>query len=88
MHDKLSMNIRPLFLNVLLWAGGVTLLLMSKNVIERMTGFASENSLDLALVLIAYLLFFLINPIRTWIHRRLRKRARRHAARHRPEPRP
>ncbi|WP_241495547.1 hypothetical protein [Pseudomonas sp. FH1] len=86
MQDKLSINVRPLFFNILLWVFGVTLLLISKGVIERMTGSTDEGSLDLPLVLIAYLLLFLLTPIRAWTHRRLRKRARRLSAGHRPKP--
>lgn len=86
MQDKLSMNVRPLFFNILLWVFGVTLLLISKGVIERMTGSTDEGSLDLPLVLIAYLLLFLLTPIRAWTFRRLRKRARRLGARHGPKP--
>lgn len=58
-------------------------LLMSRDVIERIIGDTSGSSFDLALVLIAYLLLFLLNPMRNWINRRLYKRARRHAARQR-----
>ncbi|KGE68882.1 MULTISPECIES: hypothetical protein [Pseudomonas] len=86
MQDKLSMNVRPLFFNILLWVFGVTLLLICKGVIERMTGSSNEGSLDLTLVLIAYLLLFLLTPIRAWTDRRLRKRARRLSAGHRPKP--
>lgn len=83
MQDKLSMYVHPLLLNTLLWVLGVTLLLMSRDVIERITGVTSGSSFDLPLVLIAYLLLFLLNPMRYWINRRLYKRARRHAARQR-----
>ncbi len=83
MQDKLSTYMHPLLLNTLLWVSGVTLLLMSRDVIERIMGDTSGNSFDLALVLIAYLLLFLLNPMRNWINRRLYKRARRHAARQR-----
>ncbi|QHF44655.1 hypothetical protein PspS35_13040 [Pseudomonas sp. S35] len=84
MQDKLSTNMRPWLLNLLLWVCGVTLLLLGKDTIEHVTGSTSDSSVDLALVLAAYLLLFLLNPIRAWILRRLRKRARRHAARQRP----
>lgn len=83
MQDKLSMHVHPLLQNALLWVSGVTLLLMSRDVIERITGVTSGSSFDLAQALIAYLLLFLLNPMRNWIHRRLYKRARRHAARQR-----
>ncbi|MBC2380624.1 hypothetical protein HF257_30940 [Pseudomonas sp. WS 5106] len=83
MQDKLSTYMHPLLLNALLWVSGVTLLLMSRDVIERIIGDTSGSSFDLALVLIAYLLLFLLNPMRNWINRRLYKRARRHAARQR-----
>ena len=83
MQDKLSTYMHPLLLNALLWVSGVTLLLMSRDVIERIAGVTSGNSFDLTLVLIAYLLLFLLNPMRNWINRRLYKRARRLAARQR-----
>ena len=83
MQDKLSTYMHPLLLNALLWVSGVTLLLMSRDVIERIMGDTSGSSFDLALVLIAYLLLFLLNPMRNWINCRLYKRARRHAARQR-----
>jgi hypothetical protein len=82
MQYKLSINVRPLLFNLLLWMGGVALLLLSKSVIEWVTGSTSDGGLELAMVLAAYLLLFLLNPIRAGIDRRLRKRARR-AARHR-----
>ncbi|MCF5052930.1 hypothetical protein GIW50_09180 [Pseudomonas syringae] len=83
MHDKLSITLRPLCLNIALWAGGVALLLISKDVIEWATGSTRDSSLELALVLSAYLLLFLLKPIRAGIERQQRKRTRRHAARHR-----
>lgn len=83
MQYKLSINVRPLLLNLLLWMGGVALLLLSKVMIEWVTGSTSDGGLELAMVLAAYLLLFLLNPIRAWIDRRLHKRARR-AARHKP----
>ena len=87
MQDKLSTYVHPLLFNVLLWSFGVTLLLISKGVIERTSDAFSERSLDLPLVLIAYLLFFLLTPIRAWVNRRLRKSARRRAARSVPASR-
>lgn len=84
MRDTLSLYVRPLFFNLLLWVCGVTLLLMSKNAIERVSDSINGSSLDLALILLAYLLLFLLSPIRAWINRRLYKRGRRHAANHRP----
>ncbi|WP_339415892.1 MULTISPECIES: hypothetical protein [unclassified Pseudomonas] len=88
MQSKLPMKGHPLFFNVLLWVFGVALLLTSRGVIERATGSPSDSSVDLALVLSAYLLLFLLNPIRAWTYRRLRKRARRLCASHRPESGP
>ncbi|PRA23039.1 hypothetical protein [Pseudomonas poae] len=79
MRDKLSTYVHPLLFNVLLWSFCVSLLLISKGVIERTSDAINERSLDLPLVLIAYLLFFLLSPIRAWINRRLYKLARRRA---------
>jgi hypothetical protein len=77
MHDKPSTGVRPLLLNVLLWVGGVSLLLMIKDTVERFTGSLGNSSMDLVTVLMAYLLLFLLEPIRNGIQRRLRKNARR-----------
>jgi hypothetical protein len=77
MHDKPSTGVRPLLLNVLLWLGGVSLLLMIKDTVEQLTGPLGDGSMDLVTVLMAYLLLFLLEPIRNAIQRRLRKNARR-----------
>ncbi len=77
MHDKPSTGVRPLLLNVLLWLGGVSLLLMIKDAVEQFTGPLGDSSMDLVTVLMAYLLLFLLEPIRNAIQRRLRKNARR-----------
>lgn len=77
MQDKPSTGVRPLLLNVLLWVGGVSLLLMIKDTVEQFTAPLGNSSMDLATVLIAYVLLFLLEPTRNGIHRRLRKHARR-----------
>ena len=77
MQDKPSTGVRPLLLNVLLWLGGVSLLLMIKDAVEQLTGPLGDSSMDLVTVLMAYLLLFLLEPIRNAIQRRLRKTARR-----------
>ena len=77
MHDKSSTGVRPLLLNVLLWVAGVSFLLMIKDTVEQLTGSLGESSMDLVTVLMAYLLLFLLEPIRNAIQRRLRKNARR-----------
>jgi len=77
MHDKPSTGVRPLLLNVLLWVGGVSLLLMIKDTVEQFTGSQGNSSIDLVTVLMAYLLLFLLEPIRNGIQRRMRKNARR-----------
>ena len=84
MRHNLSLYVRPLLFNVLLWVCGVTLLLMSKETIKRVSDSISDSSLDLTLVLGAYLLLFLLSPIRAWTNRRLYKLARRHGAHRRP----
>ena len=85
-RDKLSLYVRPWLFNVLLWACGVSLLLVSKDAIKRVSDSISDSSLDLTLVLSAYLLLFLLSPIRVWTHRRLYKFARRHSVHRRPNP--
>lgn len=77
MHDKPSTGVRPLLLNVLLWVAGVSLLLMIKDAVEQLTGPLGDSSMDLVTVLMAYLLLFLLEPIRNFIQRHLRKNARR-----------
>lgn len=85
MHDKQSSPMRPLFVTILLWLCSVVLLFLIKNVIELFTGPVAETWIDLALVLVAYLMFFLLAPVQRWIQRRSRKRARRHVGRHAPD---
>lgn len=82
MHDKQSSTMRPLFVTILLWLCSVVLLFVIKNVIELFTGPVAETWIDLALVLVAYLMFFLLAPVQRWIQRRSRKRARRHVGGH------
>jgi uncharacterized membrane protein len=77
MQDKQPSNVRPVLLNSLLWLCGVSLLLMSTDAVERFTGPLGASPTDLSLVLAAYVLLFLLEPIRHWINRRLRKHARR-----------
>ncbi|WLH88034.1 hypothetical protein PSH87_15260 [Pseudomonas sp. FP453] len=77
MQDKPSTGVRPLLLNVLLWVGGVSVLLMIKDAVAQLTGPLGDSSMDLVTVLMAYLLLFLLEPIRNAIQRRLRKNARR-----------
>lgn len=79
MQHKLSNRARPLFFTVLLWLCGVALLFLIKVGIELFEGPIAETWIDLALVLTAYLLFFLLDPLQTWISHRLRKRARRNS---------
>lgn len=87
MQDKLPTPLRPQYFNMLLWLAGVILLLATKGIIERTFGSTRDSALDLTLVLIAYLLLFLLDPIRARINRRLRKRARRLNTRHSPKTR-
>lgn len=82
MHYKLSNNLRPLLVNALLWLGGVALLFLIKDVVELYSEPIAGTWVDLTLVLTAYLLFFLLEPIKNAINRRLRKRARRRKADH------
>lgn len=77
MQDKL----RPILLNALLWLCGVALLFAART----FSGPTDEGWLDLALVLIAYVLLFLLGPLQKHLHRRLRKRLQRRQNRHRPE---
>ncbi|MEX5510381.1 MULTISPECIES: hypothetical protein [Pseudomonas] len=73
---------RPLFVTILLWLCSVVLLFVIKNVIELFTGPVAETWVDLALVLVAYLMFFLLAPLQNWMRRRARKRARLHLHAH------
>ncbi len=78
MQDKRSSNMRPLFVTIVLWLCSVVLLFVIKNVIELFTGPVAETWVDLTLVLVAYLMFFLLAPLQNWMRRRSRKRARHH----------
>ena len=82
MHDKRPNPMRPLFVTILLWLCSVVLLFVIKNVIELFTGPVAETWVDLTLVLVAYLMFFLLAPLQNWLRRRARKRARRHVGSH------
>jgi len=79
MHGKLSSRARPLFRTISLWLCGVALLFLIKVVIEMFKGPIAETWIDLTLVLIAYLFFFLLEPLQTWVANRMRKRAKRKA---------
>lgn len=85
MQHKLSNPLPPLVFNALLWLCGITLLLMLKTMIARLSGAIDDDwmELDLALALSAYVLFFLLEPMRTRIIRHLGKRARRREKRYR-----
>ncbi|AZF15955.1 MULTISPECIES: hypothetical protein [unclassified Pseudomonas] len=85
MHHKRSSTMRPLFVTILLWLCSVALLFIIKNVIELYTGPVAETWIDLTLVLVAYLMFFLLAPLQRWLQRRSRKRARRHVDGHAPD---
>ena len=78
MQDKRSSHMRPLFVTILLWLCSVVLLFVIKNLIELFTGPVAETWVDLTLVLVAYLMFFLLAPLQNWMQRRSRKRARHH----------
>ncbi|AZE73379.1 hypothetical protein C4K00_3152 [Pseudomonas synxantha] len=85
MQDKRSSHMRPLFVTIMLWLCSVVLLFVIKNVIELFTGPVAETWVDLALVLVAYLTFFLLAPLQNWMRRRSRKRARRHISNPTPD---
>ena len=80
MQHKRSNTMHPLMFNALLCLWGVALLYLAKAVMELFLGAISETWIDLTLVLAAYLLLFVLDPIRTRINRRMRKRARRRQA--------
>ncbi|KMT54363.1 hypothetical protein [Pseudomonas fildesensis] len=82
MQDKRPSNMPPLLLKALLWLCGVTLLFLIKDIVEEFSGPIGGTWVDLTLVLIAYLLFFILEPVHAAISRRLRKRARRRQSRH------
>ena len=77
MQHKLSNAMRPLLLNTALWLSGVALLFLIKDVIEEVSGPIGGTWIDLTLVLTAYLLFFILDPLQSRVNRHLRKRARR-----------
>lgn len=77
MQNKLSRAMRPLLLNAALWLSGVALLFLIKDVIEEVSGPIGGTWIDLTLVLTAYLLFFILDPLQSRVNRHLRKRARR-----------
>lgn len=83
MQHKRSNRARSLLFTVMLWLCGVALLFLIKVGIELFEGPIAETWIDLALVLTAYLLFFLLDPLQTWISHRLRKRTRRNSRLHR-----
>lgn len=85
MRDKLLNPLPPVMFNTLLWLCAVTILLMLKNVITRLFEVIDDDwlDLDLAVALCAYVLLFLLEPMRNRINRRLRKRSRRKENRHR-----
>lgn len=70
---------RPLFITALQLLGCVAFLFMLKAVIELFTGPIAETWIDLALVLLAYLMFFVLTPLQNWMIRRAHKRSRRKA---------
>ncbi|WP_348750786.1 hypothetical protein [Pseudomonas rhodesiae] len=80
MQHKLSNAMRPLLLNAALWLSGVALLFLIKDVIEEVSGPIGGTWIDLTLVLTAYLLFFILDPLQSRVNRHLRKRARRRQA--------
>ncbi|MCU1781501.1 hypothetical protein NTD80_01930 [Pseudomonas sp. 13B_2.1_Bac1] len=79
MQDKL---LRPLLFNAVLWLCGITLLFTVRDIIGRFNAPIDDGLLDLALVLVAYVLLFLLEPIRCRISRHMRKRVQRRARRH------
>ncbi|OPA85206.1 hypothetical protein BFW87_27620 [Pseudomonas fluorescens] len=85
MRDKLLNPLPPVMFNALLWLCAVTILLMLKNVITPLFEVIDDDwlDLDLAVALCAYVLLFLLEPMRNRINRRLRKRSRRKENRHR-----
>ncbi|MFO2466363.1 hypothetical protein OOJ96_23710 [Pseudomonas sp. 15FMM2] len=77
MQGRLSNRAKPLFFTVALWLCGVAVLFLAKATIESIGGPISKTWIDLALVLTAYLFFFLLDPLQHWISNQLSKRARR-----------
>ncbi|MGB3127785.1 MAG: hypothetical protein WBB95_28560, partial [Pseudomonas sp.] len=64
MQDKRTTLLQPVLFNSGLWLCAITLLLLARDAVERVTGPVEESwlDLDLALVLIAYVLLFLLEP--------------------------
>lgn len=89
MQGKLSNHLHLFVFNALLWLCGVTLLFMARDAIAPFTRPNDEGwlDLDLALVLIAYVLLFLLEPTRNRITLHLRKYIRRREKNHRPDTR-
>ncbi|MEO8490093.1 hypothetical protein [Pseudomonas sp.] len=85
MQGKLSNPMPPVAFNALLWVIGVALLIIVKDTIARTLEVDEDDwlPLDLGVALCAYVLLFLLEPIRKRINRRLEKRARRRENRHR-----
>ncbi len=77
MQGRLSNRARPLFLTAVLWLCGVAVLFLVKAAIESVEGPINKTWIDLALVLTAYLFFFLLDPLQNRVSNLLRKRARR-----------
>ncbi|MBW4793993.1 hypothetical protein [Pseudomonas tolaasii] len=85
MQLKLSNPVPPIVFNAVVWLCGVTLLLLLKNALVAFFEAIDDDSLELnlAMALCAYVLLFLLEPLRNRIDRRLKKRNRRRANRHR-----
>ncbi|MGY2288607.1 hypothetical protein ACW9H6_02805 [Pseudomonas sp. SDO528_S397] len=79
MPAKLSNRTRPLFFTLSLWLCGVALLFVIKAVIEQVQGPIAETWIDLTLVLAAYLMFFLLEPLHARLVLRQQRRAGRRA---------
>lgn len=70
-------RVGPLFLTAVLWLCGVAVLFLVKAAIESVAGPINNTWIDLALVLSAYLFFFLLDPLQNRVSNLLRRRARR-----------
>lgn len=81
MQHKPQKRSSTLFSTVLIWLCGVAVLFLIKAAIEFFEGPIAETWIDLTLVLVAYLFFFLLRPLQNWIS----KRARRRSQLHRPD---
>ncbi|EXF93701.1 hypothetical protein HK44_008590 [Pseudomonas fluorescens HK44] len=73
MKERLS----SLAVVTLMALGGISLLFVIKYCIEYFIGSIAESWIDLALVLSAYVLFFLLEPIRKSVSKKWSKGARR-----------